>query len=258
MAKIRKSFEYILDEGLTVEQAKSAFEIAKILVVNENHRNNLTDMFNFAINNDTSLFTVLLFEEGNLENMAIEYLTKWSNSYELGRTNLAIKRPLKNYGEKDAALTKRIASNTEEDDETLNKYLLGHYLYMSAENMNGAILEEYLAEVLEPYGWIWCAGSTFRAIDFCYFGEKNILLQVKNKYNTENSSSSAIRNGTEIKKWQRLNRPRVATGLNNPIPNWEALRVLVQADENLKLQLTEEKYLEYIMENSTKEIETLN
>ncbi|MEK4090855.1 MULTISPECIES: SinI family restriction endonuclease [unclassified Viridibacillus] len=258
MAKIKKSFEYILEKGLTIEQAKSAFEFAENLVVKENHRNNLTDMFNFALNNDTSLFTVLSFEEGDLENMAREYLTKWSNSYELGRTNLAIKRPLKNYGEKDAALTKRITSNTEEDEETINKYLLGHYLYMSAENMNGIILEEYLAEVLEPHGWIWCAGSTFRAIDFCYLGEENILLQVKNKYNTENSSSSAIRNGTEIKKWQRLNRPRVATGLNNPIPNWEALRVLVQADEDLKLQLTEEKYLQYIIENSTKEIETRN
>lgn len=256
MAKIKASFEYILDKGLTIEQAKSAFDFAKILVVEESHRNNLTDMFNFSLNNDTSLFTKFSFEEDDLENMAKEYLTKWCNSYELGRTNLAIKRPLKNYGEQDAALIKRIAANTGMVKETLDKYLLGHYLYMSAENMNGVILEEYLAEVLEPYGWIWCAGATFRAIDFCYLGDEIILLQVKNKYNTENSSSSAIRNGTEIKKWQRLNRPRAATGLNKPIPNWEALRVLVQADEDLALQLTEEKYLQFIMENSTNEIES--
>ena len=32
--------------------------------------------------------------------------------------------------------------------KVLNDYLRGHFLYMSAENMNGSILEEYLAEVL--------------------------------------------------------------------------------------------------------------
>ncbi|MEH7459334.1 SinI family restriction endonuclease [Bacillus sp. JJ1127] len=259
MGKIRKSFEYLLDEGLTKEQAKSAFDAVRNQVVNEDYQNNLSEMFIFSLDNDTSLFTVLSIEEDDdLGEMAKDYLIKWCRKYVMDRENPALKRPLKTYGEEDAALIERIASNTEEDEETLNKYMLGHLLFMSAENMNGSILEEYLAEVLEPYGWIWCAGSTFRAIDFCYLGDEIILLQVKNKYNTENSSSSAIRSGTKIKKWNRLNRPRVATGLNKPIPNWEELRELVHANGNLELLLTEEKYLEYIAENSTKELETLD
>ena len=81
---------------------------------------------------------------------------------------------------------------------------------------------------------------------------------MKNKYNTENSSSSAIRSGTEIKKWNRLKRPNKTSGLYTPIPNWEELINLVDAPESLKSLLTEEKYLEYIRNNSTKEIDTLD
>ncbi|WP_088233116.1 SinI family restriction endonuclease [Bacillus cereus] len=259
MGKIKGSFEYLLKEGLTKKQAKAAFDAVKIQVVNTYYQNNLSKMFNFALDNDTSLFTVLSFEENDdLEKMAKEYLIKWCKGYERDRDNPALKRPLKTYGEEDAALIERIASNTQADEKTINNYMLGHLLFMSAENMNGSILEEYLAEVLEPYGWIWCAGATFRAIDFCHLGEETILLQVKNKYNTENSSSSAIRSGTTIKKWNRLSRPRAATGKYKPLPNWGKLRELVHANKNLELMLTEEKYLEYISKNSTRKLETSN
>jgi hypothetical protein len=41
------------------------------------------------------------------------------------------------------------------------------------------------------------------------------LLQVKNRDNSENSSSSAIRNGTNIEKWHRTFSKRVGS-------NWAA------------------------------------
>lgn len=82
-----------------------------------------------------------------------------------------------------------------------------HMLSMGAENIVGDLLERYIASVMEPQGWVWCSGSTVKAVDFIKppiddNDEWNIL-QVKNRDNSENSSSSAIRNGTPIKKWHR-------------------------------------------------------
>mgnify|MGYP003588750146 FL=1 len=74
-----------------------------------------------------------------------------------------------------------------------------HQLSMSAENLVGALLERYIAQILEPHGWVWCAGDFVRAIDFIKYNQSTELweaVQVKNRDNTENSSSSAIRQGT--------------------------------------------------------------
>ena len=59
------------------------------------------------------------------------------------------------------------------------------------------LLEEYISISVRPYSWIWCNGNVLRAIDFCS-SDGSILLQIKNKSNTENSSSSSIRTGTNI------------------------------------------------------------
>jgi hypothetical protein len=78
---------------------------------------------------------------------------------------------------------------------------------MGAENLVGDLLERYLASVLEPHGWIWCSGAMVKAVDFILppstSGGAWRMLQVKNRDNSENSSSSAIRAGTEIEKWHR-------------------------------------------------------
>jgi len=91
-----------------------------------------------------------------------------------------------------------------------------HQLSMAAENMVGALLERYIGLTLEQYGWAWCAGDFIKAIDMI---KKNsdgtwTCLQVKNRDNTENSSSSAVRTGTDIQKWARSFSK---TGLTN----WE-------------------------------------
>lgn len=80
-----------------------------------------------------------------------------------------------------------------------------HLLSMGAENLVGDLLERYIAHTLEDEGWVWCSGSVVRSVDFIYRDEQRQWqsLQVKNRDNSENSSSSAIRNGTPIKKWHR-------------------------------------------------------
>ncbi len=88
-------------------------------------------------------------------------------------------------------------------NETVNQVAEGHSLMMSIENLVGALLEEYLAINLEKDGWYCCWGSTMDAIDFCK--ADGSLLQVKTSDNSENSSSSRVRNGTTIEVWQRRN-----------------------------------------------------
>lgn len=92
-------------------------------------------------------------------------------------------------------------------EENLERAKNEHLLSMGAENLVGELLERYLASVMEPRGWIWCSGSTVKAVDLikppAAPGGAWKLLQVKNRDNSENSSSSAIRNGTDIEKWFR-------------------------------------------------------
>ncbi|WP_289659370.1 SinI family restriction endonuclease [Flavobacterium panacagri] len=83
----------------------------------------------------------------------------------------------------------------------LKKIMKGHRLLMSIETIVGDLLEEYLSIKLYDYNWVCCWGSSIDAVDFC--NSKGELLQIKNSDNSENSSSSKVRNGTEIKKWSR-------------------------------------------------------
>lgn len=113
-----------------------------------------------------------------------------------------------------------------------------HLLSMGAESIVGNLLERYLASVLEPEGWIWCSGSTVKAVDFIkppsFSGGGWRLLQVKNRDNSENSSSSAIRNGTSIEKWYRSFSRRVGS-------NWAAF-----PDPALRRQLSEEGFMSFV------------
>lgn len=100
-----------------------------------------------------------------------------------------------------------------------------HNLFMSAENIQGNLLEEYIACNTRPYGFLWCAGNVLRAIDFCNT-DGSLFLQVKNKSNTENSSSSNIREGTTIEKWYRLGT-RTCAGQKIPNFKWDVLNTLI-------------------------------
>jgi hypothetical protein len=119
---------------------------------------------------------------------------------------------------------------------------------MSAENIQGNLLEEYISLEIRPYGWIWCNGSVLRAIDFCSM-DGSILLQVKNKSNTENSSSSAIRTGTTIKKWYRLGT-QTKNGQKLPSYKWGLLNDIINSHVVTEIapdcNMTEESYQEFL------------
>lgn len=125
-----------------------------------------------------------------------------------------------------------------------------HNLFMSAENIQGNLLEEYIASVVRPYGWIWCNGNALKAIDFCNT-DGTTLLQIKNKSNTENSSSSAIRDGTAIEKWYRLGT-RTVRGEKVPRYMWETLNRIINSHKtegaDLPMcSLTEESYQAFLL-----------
>lgn len=115
-----------------------------------------------------------------------------------------------------------------------------HLLSMGAENLVGDLLERYLASIMEPRGWIWCSGSTVKAVDLIKppTGLEDVwtLLQVKNRDNSENSSSSAIRNGTDIKKWFRTFSKRRGA-------NWQAF-----PDEEIRPLVSEVGFKKFVKE----------
>ena len=115
-----------------------------------------------------------------------------------------------------------------------------HLLSMGAENLIGDLLERYLASILEPRGWIWCSGAMVKAVDFvkapARTGGEWRTLQVKNRDNSENSSSSAIRKGTTIEKWHRTFSKKEGS-------NWDAF-----PDAALRQYLSEPAFKAYVLE----------
>ena len=112
-----------------------------------------------------------------------------------------------------------------------------HSLAMGAENLVGDLLERYLATLMEPLGWAWCSGSLVKAVDFVKPGIPPgswRLLQVKNRDNSENSSSSAIRGGTTIEKWHRTFSRRAGA-------NWSAF-----PEDSLKGSLSEADFKRFV------------
>lgn len=122
----------------------------------------------------------------------------------------------------DNLIEVRISSFTPEDIALIR---FGHRLSMGAENIIGLILEEYIHTKVLKHGWATCWGSCIKAVDLC--NKKGDLIQIKNKYNTENSSSDKIREGTTIQKWFRLSSKGQA--------EWSTLNRMLGIPESDKL-----------------------
>lgn len=120
------------------------------------------------------------------------------------------------------------------DELLLAEITRTHSLSMAAEGIIGDLLERYIAFVLEPLGWVWCSGSVVRSVDFIFRRDTNpityLALQIKNRDNSENSSSASVRDGTAIEKWFRSFSRSGAT-------NWAAF-----PHENVPAVLSEEAF----------------
>ena len=104
---------------------------------------------------------------------------------------------------------------------------------MAAENILGLVLEEYIHEKMIGRGWAGVWGNSIPAVDCCSSGGD--LLQVKNRSNTENSSSNKIRAGTKIEKWFRVDARNGAT-------KWPELTLLLGVDQGY---LSEEGFISF-------------
>ncbi|MEM7390138.1 MAG: SinI family restriction endonuclease [Pseudomonadota bacterium] len=131
-------------------------------------------------------------------------IRKWILKYESGRSSCASKRISNLPGTIADPIIEQIigARISRLNQNDLNSITYAHRIGMSAENILGLILEEYLSVNLHPFGWHCAWGETVKSVDFVH--ESGRLLQIKNRSNSENSSSSAVRNGTEIEKWFRI------------------------------------------------------
>ena len=134
------------------------------------------------------------------EALAQSWLKKYRDSYE-NRISRRISQPLGTVADPivTTIINARLTQLTADDLEEI-KY--AHRLSMSAENIQGLLLEEFLAEQLSEYGWYCCWGESVRHVDFC--NVDGSLLQVKNRSNSENSSSSRVRIKQPIEKWHRV------------------------------------------------------
>lgn len=136
-------------------------------------------------------------------------LQKWLQKYKSGMDARASKRISNPPGTIADPLVETLIgsrlTNLKPDD--LRKITHAHRLGMSAENILGLMLEEYLSERLLPHGWHCAWGETVKSVDFVH--EDGRLLQIKNRSNSENSSSSAVREGTNIEKWYRIKAGRI-------------------------------------------------
>ena len=130
--------------------------------------------------------------------------------------------------------------------EASDRMKIEHQRAMVAENCVGALLERYLDSALRPKGWHWCCGSFVKAVDFIRRdqGGRWLALQIKNRDNSENSSSSAIRHGTTIQKWFRSFSRTGKT-------NWDNLPPLMQGHN-----LNEQGFVDFVRNYLRKEKQT--
>ena len=227
----------------------SARQLQKIYtrIISEKDVNcpDLNNIFEIASNN------LSLFPNINIGGRQDEesYLLHWIDNYLNAYNNLPhqrIKDP-KNECDDPAVqmLVQTFKNYTQNQTYEAQKT---HNLFMSAENVQGNLLEEFIATKIRPYGFLWCMGEILRSTDFCN-QNGTCLLQIKNKYNTENSSSSNIREGTTIKKWYRLKK-KITNGVPIPDFRWDLLNDIVNqnATEQNEMQcsISEQDYQEFL------------
>ncbi len=128
----------------------------------------------------------------------------------------------------------------------LERIKLEHQHSMASENCVGALLERYINSKLKSSRWIWCAGDFVKATDFLRKVDEGWqVIQIKNRSNSENSSSSAIRQGTKIEKWYRTHAYTGET-------NWSALPESMKGHDLAELGFND-FVRQYLRDNSPSE-----
>lgn len=189
-----------LDPKQALEQAVQAAELHEV-----SWDEGINAVFS-VITKDTALAPTNV---RNSKDGKISAIEKWVLKYHRGFCGRASQRVSNPPGTLADPIIESIigARLTHLNDDDLNKISYAHRLGMSAENILGLFLEEYLADNLSEFGWHCAWGETVRSVDFVK--ETGELIQIKNRSNSENSSSSRVRDGTLIKKWYRIEASKV-------------------------------------------------
>ena len=136
----------------------------------------------------------------------------------------------------DEAVSSVLGAAKGYSEDKLLEIKIVHKESMTAENMVGDLLEDYIESKIAPLGWIRCHGNIVKSVDFLKQNNDGStrLLQIKNGSTTENSSSDKIRKGTNIEKWYRRNP-------NNDKNNWVNF-----PDKEARSLLNEEDFQDFI------------
>ena len=200
------------------------------------------------------IFAIALIDKSRFPNISTaknedSYIQQWISNYVNAMNKLPrykIAKPKQACS--DPAISHLVKIVSRVNDTEICEQEKHHNLFMSAENVLGQLLEEYIASNVQHLGWCWCAGNVLRAIDFCH--DEGGFLQIKNKSNSENSSSSAIRDNTTIKKWYRLGTKK-EKGKQIPVFKWDSLNEIINdclKDGETACNMNEEDYRLFLTE----------
>lgn len=204
------------------------------LDIKEGQRQGLTsflDVMNFLSENTAKGSSV------KAEFGSSEYFLKAARRYFKGRYRAELPTAPKTVPDEMVSYIMHVAFKYPVGD--LPKLSVAHQKAMAAENAVGDLLERYIASVLESCGWTWCSGTLVTATDFIKFDSQKKLwtvLQIKNRDNSENSSSSGFRNTLKVESWFRTFS---ATGLTN----WNNFPQITNGEQKL---LSEEGFKTFV------------
>ncbi|MDR3318095.1 MAG: SinI family restriction endonuclease [Clostridiales bacterium] len=227
-----------LSSGVSVAMLKAYFD-SKVKVVNDNA--DLIAIFGVAVKSaGLSLFPSIM-GEGDYR----AYIDKWILLYVRAKERSSLTHTASPKGSvSDPSVIRIVKTAKKLMDTEVAKLLVAHNLFMSAENAQGYLLEEYIASAIAAHGFLYCSGNLLRAVDFAS-RDGSLLLQIKNKSNTENSSSSYIRKNTDIRKWYRLGT-KTKAGEKLPDYKWDKLNAVVTEYSGKPCTMSEEGYLAFI------------
>ncbi|MEI3651913.1 MAG: SinI family restriction endonuclease [Dolichospermum lemmermannii FEM_B0920] len=142
-----------------------------------------------------------------------------------------------------------LLARNDNNAETVQRFLDGHRMAMSAENILGVLLESYIAQTVEHFNWIWCSGQMLFATDFLKIpvvqGEKWTCLQIKNADNSENSASSKIREifGTKGDQSYKENITMIENPWFRTVSTWKTLHLKEHIYKHLEIDTNQQKPL---------------
>ncbi len=244
---VQERFERVVD---------IVFENERGMASSDRRRREMKALFPVLLNRDLRGFVPSLkLTDRELGLGGADYLdcwfSKWAQKYLTAWKTLPSQRVAKPKGAAtDEALIQLLIPHAGSETEA-RAWARHHNYFMSAENTGGSLLEEYVASKISSKGWIWCRGEILTAVDFCR-DDCSAFIQVKNKSNTENSSSKGFRDSHNAPMWYRMEAERKAGQI---VTRWPDLMTFVKEHSGADVAipdglLSEDDYLSFVRKAS--------